>query len=97
MQTFCLCRRAGKLIIGFDAAVDEIRKKTQGGVILTADVSPKTEKEILFHAEQNGIEVIKAEFTMDEAKHAIGKRAGVFFVTDGGLFGSVRSRLKSDG
>ena len=90
MQTFCLCRRAGKLIIGFDAVKDEMRKKTSGGVILTSDVSPKTEKEVLFHAEQNGIEVIKAEFTMDEAKHAIGKRAGVFFVTDEGLFGSIK-------
>lgn len=77
-------------MIGFDAAVDEMKKKTLGGVILTSDVSPKTEKEILFYAGQNGIEVIKAEFTMDEAKHAIGKRAGVFFVADEGLFGSIR-------
>ena len=74
-----------------------MRKKTQGGVILTSDVSPKTEKEVLFHAEQNGIEVIKAEFTMDEAKNAIGKRAGVFFVSDGGLFGSIKARLADNG
>ena len=72
---------------------DEIRKRTRGGVILTSDVSPKTEKEVLFHAEQNGAEVIKAEFTMDEAKHAIGKRAGVFFVTDEGLFGSIGKHI----
>lgn len=82
-------------MIGFDAVKDEIRKRTEGGVIITSDISPKTEKEVLFHAEQNGIEVIKAKFTMDEAKHAIGKRAGVFFVTDEGLFGSIRAR--SDG
>ena len=80
-------------MIGFDAVVGEIKKKTQGGVIITADVSPKTEKEILFHAEQNGIEVIKAEFTMDDAKHAIGKRAGVFFVTDEGLFCSIKKHI----
>ena len=80
-------------MIGFDAAVDEIRKKTPGGVILASDVSPKTEKEVLFHAEQNGIKVINAEFTMDEAKQAIGKRAGVFFVSDEGLFGSMRKHI----
>ena len=79
--------------MGFDAVADEMRKKTPGGVILTSDVSPKTEKEVLFHAEQNGIAVIKAEFTMDEAKHAIGKRAGVFFVTDEGLFGSIKKHI----
>lgn len=70
-----------------------MRKKTRGGVILAGDVSPKTEKEVLFHAEQNGIEVIKAEFTMDEAKNAIGKRAGVFFVIDEGLFGSIKKHI----
>ena len=62
-------------------------------MILASDVSPKTEKEVLFHAEQNGIEVIKAAFTMDEAKNAIGKRAGVFYITDIGLFGSVRKHI----
>lgn len=70
-----------------------MRKKTRGGVILAGDVSTKTEKEVLFHAEQNGIEVIKAEFTMDEAKNAIGKRAGVFFVIDEGLFGSIKKHI----
>lgn len=93
MQTFCLCRRAGKLIAGFDAAVAEIRAKTAGGALLASDVSPKTEKEILFHARQNGIEVIKAGFTMDEAKQATGKRAGVFFVADEGLFGSLKKHI----
>lgn len=58
-----------------------------------SDVSPKTEKEVLFHAEQNGIEVIKTGFTMDEVNDAIGKRAGVFFVADEGLFGSVRKHI----
>ena len=90
MSTLCLCRRASKLVIGFDAAVEEIRKKTAGGVILASDVSPKTEKEVVFHANKSGIEVLKAGFDMDEAKHAIGKRAGVFFVSDKGLFGSIK-------
>lgn len=43
-----------------------------------------------FHAQQNGVEVIKAVFTMDEAKKATGKRAGVFFVMDEGLFSSIK-------
>ncbi len=77
-------------MIGFDAVVNEIRQRTAGGAVLAGGVSPKTEKEILFHARKNGIEVIKAEFTMDEAKRATGKRAGVFFVTDEGLFASLK-------
>ncbi|MCI5579380.1 MAG: ribosomal L7Ae/L30e/S12e/Gadd45 family protein [Oscillospiraceae bacterium] len=93
MSTLCLCRRASKLVIGFDASVEEIKKKTVGGVVLASDVSPKTEKEVLFFAQQSNIEVIKAGFMMDEAKSAIGKRAGVFFVSDEGLFGSVRKHI----
>lgn len=94
MSTLCLCRRASRLTLGFDAVLDEVKKRTPGGVVLTSDVSPKTEKEVVFHARQSGIEVIKAEFTMDEAKQAVGKRAGVFFVADEGLFGSVKKQLK---
>lgn len=81
------------MIIGFDAAVDEIRKRTVGGVVLASDISPKTEKEIEFHARQNNIEVIKAAFSMEDAKCAVGKRAGVFFVTDEGLFGSIKKHI----
>lgn len=81
------------MIIGFDAAVDEIRKRTVGGVVLASDISPKTEKEIEFHARQNNIEVIKAAFSMEDAKRAVGKRAGVFFVTDEGLFGSIKKHI----
>lgn len=57
---------------------------------MASDVSEKTAKEVNFHAQQNGVEVIKAAFTMDEAKKATGKRAGVFFVMNEGLFGSIK-------
>lgn len=83
-------------MIGFDAAVGEIKKRTAGGVVLASDVSPKTEKEVMFHAGESGIKVLKAGFDMDEAKLAIGKRAGVFFVTDEGLFGSISKKKHSE-
>lgn len=31
---------------------------------------------------------------MDDAKNAVGKRAGVFFITDDGLFGSVKRTVQ---
>lgn len=58
------------------------------------DVSAKTEKEVRFHAEKHGKEVVKAEFSMDEAKDAIGKRVGVFLVGDEGLYGAVKKHIK---
>ncbi|MBD5129208.1 MAG: hypothetical protein HDT43_04715 [Ruminococcaceae bacterium] len=61
-------------------------------MILAADVSAKTEKEIRFHAE--GKEVVKAEFVMDDVRDAIGKRAGVLLVNDEGLFGSIKKQIE---
>lgn len=58
-------------------------------MILARDVSAKTEKEIRFLCEKHKREVFKTDFTMDDAKNAVGKRAGVFFITDEGLFGAV--------
>ena len=89
LSTICLCRRAGKLVIGFDAVCGELVKKGFCAVILAADVSAKTEKEICFSADKYGRKVIKADFTMDEALSALGKRAGVFLINDEGLFGAA--------
>lgn len=79
--------------MGFDAVVEELRAPNFGGVILAADVSPKTEKEVRFYAEQNGKEVLKADFSMEDAHGAIGKRAGVFLVNDEGLFRSMKKHI----
>lgn len=79
--------------MGFDAVVEELRAPNFGGVILAADVSPKTEKEVRFYAEQNGKEVLKADFSMEDAHGAIGKRAGVFLVNDEGLFCSMKKHI----
>lgn len=77
--------------MGFDAAVQELGspKTRAAGLLLAADVSPKTEKEIRFAAEKRGKAVVRAGFTMDEAEAALGKRVGVFLVLDEGLYGSL--------
>jgi len=71
----------------------KLKAKSFGGVILAADVSAKTEKEIRFHADAEGKEVVKAEFAMDDVRDAIGKRAGVLLVNDEGLFGSIKKQI----
>lgn len=81
--------------MGFDAAVQEIDtpKSKAAGIILASDVSPKTEKEICFHAEKHGIPVAHGNFTMDDAKETVGKRSGIFLVLDAGLYGSVTRHI----
>lgn len=68
-------------------------KTKAAGIILASDISPKTEKEMRFAAEKYGRQLTKADFTMDEAEEAIGKRAGIFLILDEGLFGSIKKTL----
>ncbi len=96
ISTICLCRRAGRLAIGFDAATQGLSAPKAAGIVLASDVSRKTEKEVLFCAEKYNKEVLHAGFTMDEAKNALGKRAGVFLVCDAGLFGSIKASLMEE-
>ncbi len=56
-------------------------------------MSPKTEKEIRYHAEKCGTPVARGEFTMDDAKDAVGKRTGIFLVLDAGLYGSITKHI----
>jgi hypothetical protein len=71
-------------------------KSKAAGVVLAADVSPKTEKEVRFAAEKRGKEVLRAAFTMDDAYNAVGKRAGVFLILDDGLFGSLKKHISAE-
>lgn len=80
-----LSRRAGKLIYGYDAAVEAIKNKKAVCALYASDISPKTEKNLIFEAEKAGIEVIKLKVTIEEAGDAIGKKAGVFALCDSGF------------
>lgn len=93
LTALCLCRRAGKLVIGFDAVCKELSKKGFCAVVLANDISAKTEKEIRFSADKYERTVLKADFTMDEAENALGKRAGVFLINDEGLFGAASKHI----
>lgn len=85
--------------MGFDAAVQELvsPKTKAAGLLLAADVSPKTEKEIRFAAEKCGKTVVRAGFTMDEAYSALGKRVGVLLFLDEGLYGSLINGIADKG
>ena len=41
-----LCRKAGKLVLGFDITVDAIVKKNARLILLAKDASPRTAREI---------------------------------------------------
>ena len=91
LSTIGLCKRAGKLILGFDAVIGEIKApgKRVSGVLLTSDLSEKTKKEVRFECEKAGVTFTVIPETLDEIKEITGKRAGVIAVLDDGLYGSL--------
>jgi ribosomal protein L7Ae-like RNA K-turn-binding protein len=89
-----LARKAGKLTLGFDAVKETLSAGTARIVVITADVSPKTEKEVRFFCTRSGADIIKTVLTMDDIGRALGKKSGVISVTDDGLAGLVRSKYE---
>jgi len=74
LATLGLCKKAGKLIIGFDAVAEYIKRGGPGLLILTADLSPKSSKEIIRIADAQGFEYLQIGAAMDDIKRLVEKR-----------------------
>lgn len=96
LSTIGLCRRAGKLIYGYDAVCAEIKAHGDkvSGVLTASDLSAKTKKEVGFECSKANVAVTELPYTLDEIKDATGKRTGVLAVLDDGLYGSVIGSLR---
>ena len=86
-----LARKAGKLILGFDAVSTACKNGTAALVLLSEDLSPKSRKEIVRIAQQYEIRWFDAPFQMGDIDRLLHKRAGILAVSDEGF---VRMFLK---
>ncbi|MCQ2417752.1 MAG: ribosomal L7Ae/L30e/S12e/Gadd45 family protein [Oscillospiraceae bacterium] len=78
-----MCRKAGKLLLGFDAVKDALQKNAVKCILLAEDVSPKTEKEIRFYAKDIPIRMLPMQ--MDALKDYFRKRTAVFGICEDGF------------
>jgi len=90
LNTLGLCKRAGKIVTGFDAVVADIRNAA--GILVAADVSDKTKKEIAFHCNKHNRKLVEINHTMQEIQGILGKKTGIISVLDRGLFNSINSQ-----
>ena len=91
--TLSLCRRAGKLSMGFDQVKESVQKGNAQLILLARDLSPKTAQEIRFLAQPKGIHCQEIAYTMDELWYLIGKRIGVAAVTDRGFAAKLTGEM----
>ena len=96
LSTLGLCKKAGKLIIGFDAVAEFIKGKAPGLLVLAADLSPKSAKEIIRIADAQGFEYMRFGAAMEDIKRLVGKKAGILAITDRGLAKSFAGKVCQD-
>ncbi len=91
-----LCRKANKLVHGFELSAGAIKDGKASLVIITDDTSPKTAKEVKYIAAKAAActgektEIIELAATQDEIENKTGRRAGVLAITDKGLAAAVK-------
>ncbi len=85
LSALALAKRAGKLVMGFDAVMKSAQKGETVLVVLASGLSPKTAKEAWFRCERLNAVVLTADISLDETEYVLGKRAGIFGITDKGF------------
>jgi len=84
-----ICRRAGKLVTGFDAAVISVTEKKSFAVLAASDISEKTFKNLKYEVDKEGVTAVKIPFSMEEVGRACGIKAGIVSVCDEGFAKAV--------
>lgn len=79
--------KAGKLGFGMDATVSSIKAKKARLIVVAANVSEKSQKEIKFFAGKIPVVVLEAE--KETLSHAVGKQCGILSVNDEGFKNSI--------
>ena len=89
--------KAGKLSYGFSAVLESLNQNKVRLIIAALDLSPKTLKEAVFHAEKKKIEVLTLK-TADifVLSKAIGRKCGVVAVNDDGFAKAIKEDFLND-
>ena len=95
LQYLGLARRAGKLMIGHDAALLSVRKGLAALVVLTEDASPRHKRELEAAGFRDRTAVIPCN--MNATGVATGKKSCIYAVDDGGFAKAILNTLSKEG
>ena len=90
-----LMRRAGKLSLGFDAAAESVEAGNSCLILTTADISPKTLKELNYKI-NNKTDVIAVNCSQEDMQRAIGKAVKIISINDKGFAQKARLLMETD-
>lgn len=89
LNLLTICRKAGKLVMGFDSAKDAAEKGKAYLLISAEGLSPKTVKETAFCCSKYNIPHLDGVISMDDIYIRFGKKSGVVAVCDKGFADAV--------
>ena len=91
-----LTRKAGKLEAGFARAKDAIQGGYAACILLTADLSEKSRKEVLYFAEKQHVPVVQTNWEMAEVRLLFGQRAGILTICETGFAQRIQALLQTE-
>ena len=84
LSTLGLCKRAGFVINGFDSVKENIKKLKV--ILISNDISLKTDENIRFYANKFDIRIIKTKYSKDQLGQAINsKPVAIIGILDDGF------------
>ena len=91
-----MARKANRVVLGLDKAVNTIRGGTAQAAIYACDLSDKTKKELQFAATGRPVRLLNTAYTISQLSAAVGCKTGVVTVTDAGFANRLVSLYNSD-
>ena len=85
LQDIGLCRRAGKLCMGTDSVKDALKYKRAAVVIISAQISEKSQKEMRFLSEKYESKLCVIPHSFEEIGTITRKPIGIMCITDASL------------
>lgn len=92
LSALSLCRKAGKLAMGFDPVKDSVFGGKAWLVLLASDLSPKTAQRVRLFCEELA-DCAELPLTMEDLSYITRKPTGVLAVTDQNLAKLCRAKL----
>lgn len=96
LGTIGLCRAAGGVVTGFDSVMSEIRSGKAKLIMIAADSSERTKKQLRDKCVFHEVKCVECEYTAEELGKALGKAPAVALSFNGkGCFNKVRDYYAS--
>ncbi len=80
-----ICRRAGKMTLGYDSVVSSVTNGESCLVIMADDISPRTEKHLTEALTGTPVSIMKVPYDRNTLGKSLGKFTAIISVNDRGF------------